>query len=188
MVERKMVRGVSRDLQFAISDLRFAICDLRFAIPRSCVSCDLQFAISDLRFRGYVYLTLACSGLKKRGSRLSTRNRPSRLRVTRSRLVVRYPSSASPVSSSRKRPSEEERMIREFVLQLKLGAVRPDYFERKYGVDVLEEFRHALDALASERLLTASRDLVALSREGLLRVDSFLPRFFLPQHMGLRYT
>ena len=33
-----------------------------------------------------------------------------------------------------------------------------------------------------------TRDLVALSREGLLRVDSFLPRFFLPRHMGLRYT
>ena len=86
------------------------------------------------------------------------------------------------------RPSEEERMIREFVLQLKLGAVRPDYFQRKYDVDVVERFQPTLDVLAGERLLNATRDLISLTREGLLRVDSFLPRFFLPQHMGLRYT
>jgi oxygen-independent coproporphyrinogen-3 oxidase len=86
------------------------------------------------------------------------------------------------------RPSEEERMIREFVLQLKLGALRPDYFRRKYDVDVVDRFKPTLDVLAGERLLNATRDLISLTREGLLRVDSFLPRFFLPQHMGLRYT
>ena len=79
-------------------------------------------------------------------------------------------------------------MIREFVLQLKLGALRPGYFQRKYDVDVVERFRPALDVLASERLLNTTRDLISLTREGLLRVDSFLPRFFLPQHIGLRYT
>jgi oxygen-independent coproporphyrinogen-3 oxidase len=86
------------------------------------------------------------------------------------------------------RPTEEERLIREFVLQLKLGAVRPAYFEGKYGVDVLERFRAPLQVLASERLLTATRELVALTREGLLRVDSLLPTFFLPAHANLRYT
>jgi hypothetical protein len=30
--------------------------------------------------------------------------------------------------------------------------------------------------------------VVALSLEGLLRVDTLLPRFFLPQHAGIRYT
>jgi len=29
---------------------------------------------------------------------------------------------------------------------------------------------------------------VALTRQGLLRVDVLLPRFFLPQHVGIRYT
>ena len=38
------------------------------------------------------------------------------------------------------RPTDEERMIREFVLQLKRGALQPDYFTEKYGVDVLERF------------------------------------------------
>ena len=86
------------------------------------------------------------------------------------------------------KPSSEERLIREFVLQLKLGRIQPQYFERKYGVDVLDRFRVPLDSLASERLLTATRELVTLSREGLLKVDSLLPRFFLPVHTNLRYT
>ena len=29
---------------------------------------------------------------------------------------------------------------------------------------------------------------IALTRDGLLRVDVLLPRFFLPQHAGIRYT
>jgi oxygen-independent coproporphyrinogen-3 oxidase len=86
------------------------------------------------------------------------------------------------------RPTAEERFIREFVLQLKLGSVRPAYFAQKYGVDVLDRFREPLAALSAERLLSATGDLIALTREGLLRVDSLLPRFFLPAHANLRYT
>ena len=33
-----------------------------------------------------------------------------------------------------------------------------------------------------------SGDRIALRREGLLRVDSLLQRFFLPEHRGVRYT
>jgi oxygen-independent coproporphyrinogen-3 oxidase len=87
------------------------------------------------------------------------------------------------------RPSEEERLIREFVLQLKLGSIRPSYFEAKYGVDVVSKFRSQLDALASEGYLSQKdHHLVALTRAGLLRVDSLLPRFFQPQHQTVRYT
>jgi oxygen-independent coproporphyrinogen-3 oxidase len=86
------------------------------------------------------------------------------------------------------KPTAEERLIREFVLQLKLGAVVPAYFAAKYGVDIIERFATALASIADEGLLTFSRDRVALSREGLLRVDTLLPRFFLPRHQGLRYT
>src|SRR6185295_16369327 len=32
------------------------------------------------------------------------------------------------------RPTDEEKFIREFVLQLKLGSIRPSYFDRKYHV------------------------------------------------------
>jgi oxygen-independent coproporphyrinogen-3 oxidase len=86
------------------------------------------------------------------------------------------------------RPSADERLIREFVLQLKLGSIRPSYFKRKYGVDVLERFGEPLDGLREEGLVTMGADRVALSRDGLLRVDSLLPRFFRPEHASVRYT
>jgi len=87
------------------------------------------------------------------------------------------------------RPTDEERSIRELVLQLKRGSIRPAYFRDKYGVDVRARFRDAWDSLAAEQLLAPSTDdRVALTREGLLRVDMLLRRFFLPQHVGVRYT
>jgi oxygen-independent coproporphyrinogen-3 oxidase len=87
------------------------------------------------------------------------------------------------------RPTGEERMIRELVLQLKLGSVKPAYFTDKYGVNVLHRFREPLESLRADGWLAeASERLVALTRQGLLRVDTLLPRFFLPQHAGIRYT
>jgi oxygen-independent coproporphyrinogen-3 oxidase len=86
-------------------------------------------------------------------------------------------------------PTPEERLIRELVLQLKRGSIRPSYFADKYGVDVLARFRDQWASLSDERCLArADADLVALSRSGLLRVDSLLRRFFLPQHTSIRYT
>jgi oxygen-independent coproporphyrinogen-3 oxidase len=87
------------------------------------------------------------------------------------------------------RPTGEERMIREFILQLKRGSIQPAYFEEKYSVKVLDRFNDQLDSLDEAGYLSeANEESVALSREGLLRVDSLLPRFFLPQHTGIRYT
>jgi oxygen-independent coproporphyrinogen-3 oxidase len=87
------------------------------------------------------------------------------------------------------RPTDEERMIRELVLQLKLGSIAPAYFQSKYGVNVLLRFQRELDSLSADGYLAeASTHRVALTREGLLRVDGLLGRFFLPQHAGIRYT
>ena len=87
------------------------------------------------------------------------------------------------------RPSDEERLIREFVLQLKRGSNRPAYFAGKYGVDVLSRFHDGIQLLKDDGYLAeATRDRIALTREGLMRVDVLLPRFFLPQHAGIRYT
>ena len=87
------------------------------------------------------------------------------------------------------RPTHEERMIREFVLQLKRGSNRPAYFEQKYGVDVLSRFSSAIKSLREDGYLAdAGPDRIALTREGLMRVDVLLPRFFLPEHAGIRYT
>jgi oxygen-independent coproporphyrinogen-3 oxidase len=87
------------------------------------------------------------------------------------------------------RPTDEERLIREFVLQLKRGSNRPSYFADKYGVDVLKRFNDGIQSLHDEGYLAeASADRIALTREALMRVDVLLPRFFLPQHAGIRYT
>jgi oxygen-independent coproporphyrinogen-3 oxidase len=86
------------------------------------------------------------------------------------------------------RPTPEERMIREFVLQLKLGSIRPSYFASKYGEDVVARYRGQFDELAGEGYLTTGPDRVSLTREALLRVDSLLPRFFKPEHATVRYT
>ncbi len=87
------------------------------------------------------------------------------------------------------RPTDDERLIREFVLQLKLGSVRPSYFEQKYGVDVRSRFGKPLASLGAEGYVSfANGDRVSLTRDGLMRVDSLLPRFFLEQHTNIRYT
>src|SRR5712691_5140353 len=87
------------------------------------------------------------------------------------------------------RPSHDERMIRELVLQFKLGSVRPAYFRDKYGVEILQRFRGELTSLVDEGYLKeASDQIVSLTRQGLLRVDTLLPRFFMPEHVGIRYT
>jgi oxygen-independent coproporphyrinogen III oxidase len=87
------------------------------------------------------------------------------------------------------RPTDEERMIREFVLQLKRGSTRPSYFREKYGANVLSRFANPLSSLQQAGFLDErSEDRISLTREGLLRVDVLLHRFFLPQHTGIRYT
>jgi oxygen-independent coproporphyrinogen-3 oxidase len=87
------------------------------------------------------------------------------------------------------RPTQEERMRRELVLQLKLGHIAPSYFRNKYGADILQQFRNEFQRLREEGyLLEAHEHAVTLTRAGLMRVDALLPRFFLPQHAGIRYT
>jgi oxygen-independent coproporphyrinogen-3 oxidase len=87
------------------------------------------------------------------------------------------------------RPSGDERLIREFILQLKRGSLRPQYFRDKYGADPLVRFADQLASLDAEGYLAeTSPARIALTRDGLLRVDSLLHRFFLPHHTGIRYT
>jgi oxygen-independent coproporphyrinogen-3 oxidase len=87
------------------------------------------------------------------------------------------------------RPTAEERLIRELVLQLKKGAIRPDYFAEKFGVNIRDRFAEVWRSLQADGYLWESTaDRVALTREGLLRVDMLLRRFFLPEHVSVRYT
>jgi oxygen-independent coproporphyrinogen-3 oxidase len=82
----------------------------------------------------------------------------------------------------------EERMIREFILQMKLGRVNRRYFLEKFGVNVAERFREEFNDLRTRKLLTTQGDWLMLTREALLKVDTLLHAFFLPQHRGSRYV
>lgn len=82
----------------------------------------------------------------------------------------------------------DDRLTREMILQLKLGAIEPAYFERKFGVAILERFAGAFGELESEGFLRVADDAIRLTRDGLLRVDGLLPRFYDPKYVGARYT
>lgn len=84
--------------------------------------------------------------------------------------------------------SAEERLIRELVLQLKLGHVDPAYFQRKFGRDIVGDFEGVWSDLRERGMLEQLGPEIVLSRRGLLRVDSLLPAFFLPEHRSDRYT
>ena len=84
--------------------------------------------------------------------------------------------------------TEEERMIREFILQMKLGRVSLQYFRDKFGVNVAERFSQQFDDLRARNLITTQGDWLVLTREALLKVDTLLHAFFLPQHRGPRYV
>jgi oxygen-independent coproporphyrinogen-3 oxidase len=87
------------------------------------------------------------------------------------------------------RPTPEERMRRELILQLKKGRLDPAYFQAKYGTDIIRHFADQWSSLRSDGYLAqADASGVRLTREGFGRVDSLLPRFFLPQHVNIRYT
>jgi oxygen-independent coproporphyrinogen-3 oxidase len=87
------------------------------------------------------------------------------------------------------RPSADERLIREVILQLKRGAIRPSTFAAKFGVDVRRRFADVWRSIGDDGYLQPSADdRIALTREGLLRVDMLVHRFFLPEHLGVRYT
>jgi oxygen-independent coproporphyrinogen-3 oxidase len=81
-----------------------------------------------------------------------------------------------------------ELLIREMILQLKTGRLEVEYFRRKFGANILEDFRPAYERLRAEGWLTFDGREVAVTPAGLLHVDRLLPAFFLPEHRGARYT
>ena len=85
-------------------------------------------------------------------------------------------------------PTAEERLIRELVLQFKLGRISRSYFQKKFGVDVKTRFAEAISALETGGFLTVDGDWLRLSREGLLQVDRLVHEFFLPEHRTARYA
>ncbi|MDB6056074.1 MAG: Coproporphyrinogen dehydrogenase [Verrucomicrobiales bacterium] len=85
-------------------------------------------------------------------------------------------------------PSNDERLIREFVLQLKLGQVSAEYFTKKFGINPLERFATPLRTIHDWGFGGVDGDRIFLNRDGLLQVDRLLHEFFLPEHRNARYA
>ena len=60
--------------------------------------------------------------------------------------------------------------------------------QRAIAARPVRRFEGAFAGLEDEGILVVGKDRVALTRDGLLRVDSLLPRFFKPEHRAVRYT
>jgi oxygen-independent coproporphyrinogen-3 oxidase len=84
--------------------------------------------------------------------------------------------------------SVHDRLVREFVLQLKLGEVAVEPFRRRFGVEIKDAFSGPLRALSSKGFLSFDDSSVRLTRLGLLRVDRLLPLFYDPRFHDVRYT
>ena len=82
----------------------------------------------------------------------------------------------------------KQRLIREMVLQLKTGSLDTGYFQKKFGVDVWEEFDPVYKNLKDKNLLERNNGTIQLTRSGMLVVDHFLPEFFEPELRTVRYA
>jgi oxygen-independent coproporphyrinogen III oxidase len=88
------------------------------------------------------------------------------------------------------RISPHQQLIREMILQLKKGFLEVPYFQTKFGINIVDEWRDEWSNFRDEGLLVlCDKDTrIELTRQGLLQADALLPAFFEPQFQGVRYT
>ena len=82
----------------------------------------------------------------------------------------------------------KEQLIREMILQLKLGKIETDYFRKKFGANISKLFSSTYKKLRDEGMLTFTSDEITLTRKGLLQVDQLLPEFYQAKYQNARYT
>ena len=85
-------------------------------------------------------------------------------------------------------PTDDERFIREFILQLKLGSNSRSYFKDKFGTDPVERFAEPLQRLKDWGFLSVEGDRIVLTREALLQVDKLLHEFFKDEHRTTKFV
>jgi oxygen-independent coproporphyrinogen-3 oxidase len=85
-------------------------------------------------------------------------------------------------------PTPRQLLIREWVLQMKEGAVDARPFRAKFGIDPLEEFAEPLENQQRAGYLEIEDDGIRLTRKGLLQVDSLLTEYFEEELREVRYT
>jgi len=81
-----------------------------------------------------------------------------------------------------------DQLVREFILQLKLGEVSVSAFEDKFGVDIRKVFEQPLNALMAEGHILCTPRAVQLTCQGLLQVDRLLPLFYDAPFKDTRYS
>ena len=86
------------------------------------------------------------------------------------------------------RPSRDQLLIREMILQLKRGFLERAWFQEKFATDIVERWSSQWQKHEADGFVLVSDDRIELTREGLLRVDGLLPVFFESAHQGVRYT
>jgi len=84
--------------------------------------------------------------------------------------------------------TEDERFLRELILQWKIGQVHLDYFREKFGEDIETRFEGVLTNLEKRQFLERGEDELRLTRQGLLQVDTLLHDFFQKKHQGGQYA
>lgn len=81
-----------------------------------------------------------------------------------------------------------DRLIREIVLLLKTGHLDVEYFRKKHGVDIRQEFQAAFAKLQDEGWLNVNGESIDCTPDGLIQIDRHLPVFFDDQYKTARYT
>ncbi len=85
-------------------------------------------------------------------------------------------------------PTEEERLVRAVILQLKLGSVDAAALEERFGVDIRRRFADEFARLREQGHLQEDGDVLRLTRGALLQADRLILDFFLPEHRDARYA
>ena len=84
--------------------------------------------------------------------------------------------------------SPEQKLRREVILLLKTGQLDAAYFRDKFGIELLDHFEPQFERLLQSGCVEIEGDEIRLTRPALLQVDRLLPLFYLPEHVGIRYT
>ena len=80
--------------------------------------------------------------------------------------------------------SREEALIRQLVLQLKLGRVSFDYFATEFSVELEALFKVQLETLKNQKFIKIENRSIVVETKGLLKVDEWLKIFYLPKHQS----
>ena len=86
------------------------------------------------------------------------------------------------------RPTENQKLIREMILQLKRGYLDAGYFRNKFQVEITDKWSSEWQQHIDAGMLKIDGDHIELTRKGFLHADALLPIFFEPEHQGVRYT